>query len=302
MNRHGRAGLLSDLIPSMVSPQKPKQSEGGKGKQKEVPKSEEVRRLEGLKNRLTTFQGSETDPKGGCFCQGMSSIISSSSLGVTLALILVWFHVAREHTLSPFSPMCEQCGLILCDLNIPYYVCPHCSTPLHTPGARDTLIAKIEQELEGVLQKEAAERDRVVQEARKAEGQFPALPGTSSKTPSRSPSTQSLKTQTTQPAPQQQSSYKVLSLNPKSKKVVVTTRVKATSVPASVPTSQSKESLVAEPRRVPRPPPEVDFSPKSPDQSRPWAPLMRPHLTYVPPATLLDTEEQKKSTRSPIGA
>lgn len=297
MSRHGRAGLLSDLIPPLVSSQS-KQTESGKGKQKEAPKSEEVRRLEELKSRLANFKGSEIDPKRGCFCQGMSVVPITQTLVISLNSFLRFCFAARDHTLSSYSPMCERCGLILCNLNLTYYVCPHCSSPLHSPEDRDILIAKVEKDLDDTLQKEAEERERAAQEARNAEGLFPALPGT--KTPSRTPSSQSLKTQSSQP-PQPQS-YKVLSLNPKSKKVILTTRVKATSIPASVQASQSKESLVAEPRRIPPPPPEVPFSTKSPDQSRPWAPVMRLPLNYVPPATLLDTKEQKKSTRSPRGA
>lgn len=76
-----RSGLLSDLIPRASldranSPSKQTQAEGGKGKQKELPKSEEVRRLEQLKDGVARFKGFEKDPSGGCFCQGLSAAIN----------------------------------------------------------------------------------------------------------------------------------------------------------------------------------------------------------------------------------
>ena len=88
MNRHGRTGLLSDLIPQLSQSQS-KQPEGSKGKQKESPKSEEVRRLEELKNRLASFKGSETDPKGGCYCQGTPIFSGFRTLALSQVLILV---------------------------------------------------------------------------------------------------------------------------------------------------------------------------------------------------------------------
>ena len=51
---------------------------GTKSKQKEpdLPKSTEVRRLEGLKDGLRGINhGVSKDPKGGCFCQGVSCCV-----------------------------------------------------------------------------------------------------------------------------------------------------------------------------------------------------------------------------------
>jgi hypothetical protein len=43
-----------------------------KGKHKEQPKSPKVQKLEALLNVLQSSQGTNEDPKGGCFCQGTS--------------------------------------------------------------------------------------------------------------------------------------------------------------------------------------------------------------------------------------
>ena len=46
----------------------------GKSKDADLPKSKEVRRLEGLKAGLVDIVSKERvgkDPKGGCYCQGM---------------------------------------------------------------------------------------------------------------------------------------------------------------------------------------------------------------------------------------
>jgi hypothetical protein len=42
----------------------------GKGKARAPPKSKEVRKLEALTDGVRGSSGKETDPKGGCFCQG----------------------------------------------------------------------------------------------------------------------------------------------------------------------------------------------------------------------------------------
>ncbi|KAJ3479298.1 hypothetical protein NLI96_g9159 [Meripilus lineatus] len=192
--------------------------------------------------------------------------------------------------------MCLHCGLILCTLNLPQYVCPHCSAALHKPEDRDALVAKLDQELEETLRKEEAERERLAQQIQKAQSEFPSLPGT--RTPSRSPSSQSLKAQ--QPPPQ--TSHKVLSINPKSKKVIISSKVKATSIPASISASPSQDSVSAEPRRIPRPSPEVIYSSKEPDSGRPWAPMLRPRVTYIPPASIVSptpSKGQRKSVKSP---
>lgn len=63
--------LTSDRIPPPKPKRQPAPSKG-EHKPTEPPKSEEVRRLEGLRDALQSSSGREKDPKGGCFCQGLS--------------------------------------------------------------------------------------------------------------------------------------------------------------------------------------------------------------------------------------
>ncbi|TDL19370.1 hypothetical protein BD410DRAFT_680526, partial [Rickenella mellea] len=93
----------------------------------------------------------EKDPLGGCFCQ------------------------ARSHTLSLYTPICFYCGLILCKQNLPYHACPHCSTVLLSEAKSSALIDQLERNVTETLANEAAERDRVAEEARRAAGAFPTL-------------------------------------------------------------------------------------------------------------------------------
>ncbi|EPQ56772.1 hypothetical protein GLOTRDRAFT_19773, partial [Gloeophyllum trabeum ATCC 11539] len=91
------------------------------------------------------------DPKGGCFCK------------------------ARIHDLSPYTPICKSCGLVLCAVNLPFYACPSCAAPLMAPSAREALALQLSDQIDATLAREEAARLQALEDARKAAGAFPSL-------------------------------------------------------------------------------------------------------------------------------
>ncbi|KAH8081307.1 hypothetical protein BXZ70DRAFT_1002635 [Cristinia sonorae] len=254
------SSLPSDRIPPANKSSAQANTGKGKGKQKEVPKSAEVRRLEELRDGLKNSQGPARDPHGGCFC------------------------LARTHGLSPYTPICRQCGLILCSLNRPYFVCPHCTAQLLADPARNTLIASLEKEIEEKLEKEERDRQQAIQDAREAAGAFPSLSGAVN--PLAAPPRQT--TQTSLDSHPVNQTHKVLSLNSKTRKIKVESRRTVPAAAASRPPSRSGDAAsvnqVADgvPARVPRPPSDVVVPTKPLSSDRPWARLDNYDVVYVP--------------------
>ncbi|KAK7061828.1 zf-C2HC5 domain-containing protein [Favolaschia claudopus] len=246
--KKGSSSLPSDRIrPNPPPPSTPSKNNKGKGKTaaSEPAKSKAVRRLESLKAGVAG--NLQKDPKGGCFCQ------------------------AREHHLSTYTQLCRTCGLILCEINLPQYSCPHCSASLLTATQKDALIARLDAQIAETLTKEALMRERAEEEARLAVGAFPTLGNTV--TSGAAPSA---------PVPQ---TRMVMSLNSKTKKVTVSSFTKASPSP-SRPASRA-ESVEDEPVRVPPPPPTVPFSAAAKfDSSRPWMDLSGGGAVYIPPPNL----------------
>ncbi|EPT01294.1 hypothetical protein FOMPIDRAFT_1029993 [Fomitopsis schrenkii] len=249
----------SDRIPSS-RPKQPAQSQGkGKQKAQEPPKSKEVRRLEHLRDGLRYATGRERDPKGGCFCQ------------------------ARMHTLSTYTPICRNCGLILCELQQPRYACPHCASPLLTPEARRALEARLDTQIDETLAKEEEERQQAVEQARAAAGAFPTL---SARAPGLSPSS----TSDALAAHPTNQTHKVLSLNSKTKKVTVASFHSSPVVSRSASRERNlKDNAKPDEKRVPPPPAEVPFVKGHRDSGRPWANLRGGAVTYVPPPKPITT-------------
>ncbi|OBZ65304.1 hypothetical protein A0H81_14742 [Grifola frondosa] len=234
------SSVPSDRIPPQTKGPK------GKSKQKEPPRSKEVQRLEKLRDDIRGSTGRERDPRGGCFCQ------------------------ARTHTLSPNTPICRSCGLVLCELQLPYYACPHCACPLLSLTARDSLVSALETQISETIANEEAEREHAIQVARAAAGAFPSL--------SAATSGSALDPQTAHPVNQ---SHKVLSVNSKTKKVTVSSYTTPTpSRPASRGNTPAEDTPPEE-KRVPPPPPEVIFAQRPPEPLRPWANLRGNSVTYV---------------------
>ncbi|OJT08590.1 hypothetical protein TRAPUB_517 [Trametes pubescens] len=178
------------------------------------------------------------------------------------------------HGLSSFTPICRGCGLILCELNLPNFACPHCGGALLTPAAKDSLVESLETQIAETLAKEEEERQRAIQQARSAEGAFPTLSAAASRAGTPGPDVQA-----THPVNQ---THKVLSLDSKTRKVKVSSYT-----PPAISRAASVEKLAkpkeAEPEyvHVPAPPVEVVCSP-APSAHRPWANTRGLNVTYVP--------------------
>ncbi|KAF9480383.1 hypothetical protein BDN70DRAFT_920562 [Pholiota conissans] len=257
------SSLPSDRLKPKGAPNvaKPK----AKGKQTpqppEPPKSRDVRRIETLSEGVRNGTGRERDPKGGCFC------------------------LARLHTLSPYTPLCQSCGLILCSVNLPQYSCPHCGSIMMTPASRESLIAQLDAELASTIAKEIAERERAVEEAQRAVGAFPSL------MPSSSPSLAQPHPQAPPPAKQ---THKVMSLTGSNNRRVLVSSYTTTPV-QSRPVSRG-EDAEEEPNRVPPPPAKPPCAPRAPSSKRPWENLIDGPVSYQPPARL-DDDSAKPSRR-----
>ncbi|KAF8557448.1 hypothetical protein OG21DRAFT_1407142 [Imleria badia] len=236
--------LVSDRIrPHAPPPKQQQQQNKGKGKGKastpEPPKSKAVRVLQARFDGARGSTGRAKDPKGGCFCQ------------------------ARNHALSSYVPMCQRCGLILCTLNPPYYACPHCASALLDEREREALVWRLEGELTEQVAKEEAERQRVIEDARAAEGAFPTLPGSQVARTSRA----TTPTRT------------VLSLNSETKMVTVSSYSTPT-VGLSRPASRVEDR--EEEERVPGPLGEVNCVTEALDPGRPWRNVRAGDVRYVP--------------------
>ncbi|KZT07367.1 uncharacterized protein LAESUDRAFT_724817 [Laetiporus sulphureus 93-53] len=196
---------------------------------------------------------------------------------------------ARMHALSPYTPICRHCGLILCALHHPSYACPSCAAPLLTPPARAALLRTIDTQIADTLAHEAAERARALEEARTAAGAFPALSALTTK----------IAASDALVAHPVNQSHKVLSLNAKTKRVTVASypSTPAISRSASRERQKGKEKEEQE-TRVPPPPKEVPHvSSDALDPLRPWANLRGGCVTYVPLPKASESGASKGSSR-----
>lgn len=197
--------------------------------------------------------------------------------------------LAREHSLSSYTPVCLICGLIICSLNPPQYACPHCTSPLITETSRGSLISRLESQISDTLAKEADDRRRAVERAQQQAGAFPSLAATSN-------SNAQLPAQAAPSAAPRP--HKVLSLNSGTKKATMTISSFPNTPVASRPVSRA-ESEEDEPNRVPRPQSEVTFAKRPVDPNRPWVDLMGSGAKYVPdPTSVSETKLKGKSRRN----
>ncbi|KAF8517160.1 putative zinc finger motif, C2HC5-type-domain-containing protein [Hysterangium stoloniferum] len=231
----------------------------GKTKENELPKSKAVAKLESLLAGLRN-EGSSKDPKGGCFCQ------------------------ARTHPLSKYTPLCFQCGLVLCSLQAPFYPCPHCASPLLNPSSRTTLIQRISEEISEVLAQEVEQRERERDELQRAAGAFPTLA-----------------TATGQPEASALQPRKVLSLNSQTRKVMVASYNVKPSVQRH-PSTPAEEVVEI---RTPQPPRDVDYvKGKAASGGRRWQNLRDDNLVYVPLPTQqsnAESSQHKKKRNRKVG-
>lgn len=284
------SSLPSDRIKSSNAQNAPSNSSKAKGKGKEQ-KSPEVRKLEALADAIRNSSGNERDAKGGCYCQGACNVARDC---LPLLQITHLVSVARVHALSPYNPICRSCGLVLCDMNEPHHACPSCSSSLLSPNDRLSLVVKLEAQILDTLAREANDRERAAEEVRKAAGAFPALaPGGQVV---QGPSSGSSPNAFT-PRPVNET-HKVLSLNPKTKKVTVSTYSTTTASSRPLPRT---ETVVEEPKRVPRPSPDVVYVKHKPDPARVWADFRGGVATYIPVPRVdeVDGASTGRSSRRP---
>ncbi|KIM88481.1 hypothetical protein PILCRDRAFT_3459 [Piloderma croceum F 1598] len=252
------------------SPSSSSANNKGKGKARDPPKSKEVRKLEALADGVRGSSGKETDPKGGCFCQ------------------------ARNHDLSTYTALCRDCGLILCELNMPYWACPHCISQILTPSVRTSLLARLETQILERLALEERDRERAMEDARRAAGAFPTLTAGAAFPSSEGNSVvgQGAVTSGSINEAVHKNTHKVLSLNAKTKKATLSsyTTSPVPSRPPSRPIS-THEDEEPEPVRVHKPPTVVAFVGKL-DHIRPWADLksVGDGVKYIPAGVLKQAE------------
>ncbi|KAE9401267.1 hypothetical protein BT96DRAFT_1018232 [Gymnopus androsaceus JB14] len=251
-----QSSVPSDRIKPSHSASQPTKGKG-KAPASQEPKSREVRRLESLLSALRVSQSPKKDPNGGCFCQ------------------------AREHPLSSYTSICRNCGLILCNINQPHFACPHCLSSLIPGSLRDSLVVRIQAQLDQTIAREVAARERAIEEAKRQAGAFPTLSGAP-------PSVKPI-------APQPQT-HKVISLNSKTKKVKVSsyTTTPVSSRPASRSGTEEEEAPIV---RVPPPPTEVSFAHSTIDPARPWANLRDEGPKYVPLPAQTEGSSNRKGRR-----
>ncbi|KAF5362066.1 hypothetical protein D9756_002831 [Leucocoprinus leucothites] len=262
--------LPSDRLTPKQKPQKqkPKQGKANNHSEHDIPKSKSVRELENLISKLSSNSTPMRDPKGGCFC------------------------LAHEHPLSPHVPACPSCALPLCALNLPYHLCPSqpCSQPLLTPLQTSTLLASLQLQLSQTLEKEERERQRLVDEAKRAEGAFPSL-ASGTTTPTRTgPGSASLP----QLRPAHETGHKILSLTSSGSSLSGKQKIKIVSISRTpTPASSRPASGTSTPLhptddtptevRIPPPPTQVDYVRGKPDKDRPWKNhLIDDEVKYVP--------------------
>lgn len=214
------SSIPSDKIKPKRSQQNtPKPKGKGKEKADELPKSRPVRRLEEMIKKLEAAFEPTRDPAGGCFCQGEHAL-----LNIMFSFSMSGYYLARTHELSSYMPICNRCGLILCTVNPPFHACPHCTSSLLSKSARMSLLSRLNAELADTIAREEDEADRLLEEARRKEGSFPELSKHTTQA-------------TTVPE-----SHKVLSLDAKTKKVMVASYVQA---PAPEEIAKRKRALMA---------------------------------------------------------
>lgn len=210
-------------------------------------------------------------PKGGVFARvSLPALFVPAPVEVTLRTY-VYLLSARTHALSSYVPMCRHCGLILCTLNPPYCACPHCASTLLDEREREALVRRFEGELAGQITKEEADRQKVIEEARAAEGAFPTLPGLQAQL-------QTARTSRTPPPPP--TTRTVLSLNSGTKRVTVSSYSTPTVTP-SRPASRGQDREEPE-GRVLGPPWEVRYVKEQSDPGRPWKNMRAVDVRYVP--------------------
>ena len=184
--------------------------------------------------------------------------------------------------MSSYTPLCKHCGLILCELNLPCYACPHCKSSLLSPNAANALVSSLEELIIDTLEREDLARREAAEEARRAAGAFPTLGGPLADATLRSHNSSATNPTSIETHPVNRQ-HKVLSLNSTSKGKRVTVTSYKTVPPAATSSVVKVSQEPPEPvmKRVPRPPKEVMCLSKV-DAERPWRNTRVEPVTYIP--------------------
>jgi hypothetical protein len=145
-----------------------------------------------------------------------------------------------------------------------------------------------------ILAKEAADRERVLEEARREAGAFPALGPTPSGKVLQSMSSKGSNRPTPTPSPQPET-HKVLSLKGSGKKgkAIMSSYTPVASRAASRSESEVENAEDEVTVRVPPPPAQVSFSKDRPDPARPWTNLQGCKVKYIPDESVTVSNEPK---------
>ncbi|SCZ87652.1 BZ3500_MvSof-1268-A1-R1_Chr2-2g05118 [Microbotryum saponariae] len=139
-------------MSSLPTPQSISLSETGRSQLATLDTS-----LKSLRLRLRPSPSSSSSPsKRACFCS------------------------ARYHPLSPYSPLCPSCGLVLCSLNPPSFPCPSCQHPhLISAPLLESHINTLETQRSEVLERERrrTEAEKEQEALERAAIRFPELGG-----------------------------------------------------------------------------------------------------------------------------
>ena len=186
------------------------------------------------------------------------------------------FCQSRAHPLSPYTPQCMSCGLVLCSLNPPFHPCPFadCSAPLLADHAKRALVDQLSAQVAQTIVDEEDARQREDEARVRAAGAFPELgaPGSSSNNNNTlSSAGTSMSTSRQQPRvgvaaaaakasnytaqtrePQRQQFHKVISLSGKGKVTATYTRVSPSPSSASLHAKAESDDTIL--LRVPPPP------------------------------------------------
>lgn len=168
--------------PELQQARRPQRSpEPEKPKTREMKKIE--RMIEGVKKMSDgqTAEASAMDEQEGCFCLGKWPLRVDATTTVVPNESAV---PARVHRLSAYTPSCAQCGLILCNLHLPYHPCPGCKSALLGSSGIMRVLTRLNDEFGMLYRKEeqqrrlAEEKEREAFLAASGGGAFPSLSAT----------------------------------------------------------------------------------------------------------------------------
>lgn len=240
--QRSKGHLVSERIPSPGISSK----SAAQNKQKQATSKNQSPEINRLQKLISYIQNppplSKSGSDEGCFCLGQ-----------------------QAHKISPYTPICMSCGMILCELNQPYRSCPFnsCGQPLLSALAKSALIDSLNEKVGMTIVEEENTRRREEEDRRRAAGAFPQLGPSATTGPTKS-----------SPA----TPHKVLSLTQKGA-VLTTTRKMVPTSPAAQPTKVDTTIPV---HRVPPPPQEPSRYPINNARGE-WQSLRLDRMIYVPP-------------------